>query len=164
MAEDAVAVDGRDDEAADDERRAGSRLGRTDRAPATEAEAAPVRTRDPHEVAASGESRKDKAVRVLKRFASDIGRDDVDGLSAELAYRFLFAIFPFGIFVAALTAFVAQAFGIEDPTGRILGSLSDNLPADVANGIRPQLEAVIGKTQPGLLTFGAIAALWAATG
>src|SRR5690349_576689 len=105
-----------------------------------------------------------RAGRVLKRFAADIGRDDVGGLAAELAYRFLFAIFPFGIFVAALSAFVAHAIGFSDPTSTILGSLGDNLPPDIANMIRPQLEQVIGKTQPGLLTIGAVLALWAATG
>ena len=105
-----------------------------------------------------------RAGRVLKRFAADIGRDDVGGLAAELAYRFLFAIFPFGIFVAALSAFVAHAIGFSDPTSTILGSLGDNLPPDIANMIRPQLEQVIGKTQPGLLTVGAVLALWAATG
>jgi len=102
--------------------------------------------------------------RVGRRFLSDVQRDDVTGLAAELAYRFLFAIFPFGIFVAALTAFVAAAIGMADPTGQILGALGDNLPRDIAAGIKPQLEAVIGTTRPGLLTFGAIAALWAATG
>jgi membrane protein len=107
---------------------------------------------------------KDQVTRVAKRFIADIGRDDAAGLAAELAYRFLFAIFPFGIFVAALTAFIAPMLGIDDPTGKILGSLGDNLPPDLANGIRPQLEAVIGKAQPGLLTFGAIIALWSATG
>jgi membrane protein len=104
------------------------------------------------------------AGRVLKRFAADVGRDDVGGLAAELAYRFLFAIFPFGIFVAALSSFVAHAIGFSDPTSTILGSLGDNLPADIANMIRPQLEQVIGQTQPGLLTIGAVLALWAATG
>jgi len=107
---------------------------------------------------------RDDLVRVGKRAATQLGRDDAAGLSAELAYRFLFAIFPFGIFVAALSAFIAQAVGIDDPTGKILGAVGDNLPPDLASGLRPQLEAVIGKTQPGLLTFGAIAALWAATG
>ena len=99
-----------------------------------------------------------------KRFVSDIKRDDVTGMAAELAYRFLFAVFPFGIFVAALTAFVATTISIEDPTGKIIGALGDNLPKDLAAGIRPQIEAVIGTSRPGLLTFGAIAALWAATG
>lgn len=104
------------------------------------------------------------AIRVGKRFVEDFMEDDVLGLSAELAYRFLFAVFPFGIFLAALGAFVAQWIGIADPTEQILDALGDNLPPDVAQTIRPQLEAVIGQTQPGLLTFGAVGALWAATG
>jgi membrane protein len=107
---------------------------------------------------------KDDAIRIAKRFIGEFQRDDVPGLAAELAYRFLFAIFPFGIFVAALTAFVANAIGFADPTSEIMGSLADNLPADIANGVRPQLEAVLGQSRPGLLTFGAVAALWAATG
>ena len=107
---------------------------------------------------------RDDLARIGRRFIHDVGRDDLAGLSAELAYRFLFAIFPFGIFVAALAAFVATAAGIDDPTGRILAALGDNLPPDVAQAVRPQLEAVIGTGRPDLLTIGAIAALWAATG
>src|SRR5205814_1441798 len=107
---------------------------------------------------------RDDAVRVGKRFLGDFQRDDIGGLAAELAYRFLFAIFPFGIFVAALTAFVAGALGFSDPTGQIMGSLGDNLPADLASGVRTQLETVIGATRPGLLTVGAVTSLWAATG
>jgi membrane protein len=106
---------------------------------------------------------RDQLTRIGKRFVQEIQRDDASGISAELAYRFLFAIFPFGIFVAALSAFVAQAAGIEDPTSKIIGALSDNLPPDVANAIAPQIEAVIGTTRPGLLTFGALLALWSAS-
>src|SRR5215212_9185946 len=107
---------------------------------------------------------RDDAVRIGKRFIGEFQRDDVAGLSAELAYRFLFAIFPFGIFVAALSAFIASAVGFKDPTGEIMGALGDNLPPDLAAGVKPQLEAVIGTTRPGLLTVGAVTALWAATG
>ena len=52
-------------------------------------------------------------MRIGKRLLAEVQRDDVAGMSAELAYRFLFAVFPFGIFVAALTAFVAQWAGID---------------------------------------------------
>ena len=89
---------------------------------------------------------------------------DVPGLGAELAYRFLFAIFPFGLFVAALGAFVAAWLRIDNPTGQILSALGDNLPPDIANSLRPELARVIDTTRPGLLSIGAIAALWAATG
>ncbi|HEY7968548.1 MAG TPA: YihY/virulence factor BrkB family protein [Candidatus Limnocylindrales bacterium] len=107
---------------------------------------------------------RDTAMRIGKRLLAEVQRDDVPGMSAELAYRFLFAVFPFGIFVAALAAFVAQWAGITDPSQKIIGAVTDNLPPDIAAAIAPQIQAVIGTTRPGLLTFGAIAALWAASG
>ena len=107
---------------------------------------------------------RETSIRIGKRLLAEVQRDDVAGMSPELAYRFLFAVFPFGNLVAALTAFVALWVGIDDPTQKIVSGLSDNLPPDIANAIAPQIQAVIGTTRPGLLTFGAIAALWAATG
>jgi membrane protein len=101
---------------------------------------------------------------VGRRLVDQFRRDDVPGLGAEMAYRFLFAIFPFGLFVAALIAFVAPMFGISSATDRLLGALGDNLPPEIASGIRPELEQVIDTTRPGLLSIGALAALWAATG
>ena len=82
-----------------------------------------------------------------------------------LAYRFLFALFPFAIFLAALAALVAQA-GSASATraAQIMGAVGDNLPPDIAAAAQPQLQAVLGDTRPGLLTIGALVALWAATG
>ena len=98
-----------------------------------------------------------------KRVAQQTIDDEAPDLAAGLAYRFLFAIFPFGIFVAALAAFVAQGLGLGDPTDEILAAIGDNLPPEVAAQIAPQLEQVLGVTRPGLLSIGAILALWAAT-
>jgi membrane protein len=98
-----------------------------------------------------------------KRVVQQTIDDEAPELAAGLAYRFLFALFPFAIFVAALAAFVSQAIGIGDPTNEILGAVGDNLPPDVASQIAPQLEQVLGASRPGLLSIGAIAALWAAT-
>ncbi len=91
-------------------------------------------------------------------------RDEVPDLAAGLAYRFLFAIFPFAIFLAALAGFVAQVAGLQDPSGQLLGAVTDNLPPDIAAQVRPQLDAVLGNTKPGLLSIGAVLALWAAMG
>jgi membrane protein len=98
-----------------------------------------------------------------KRVAQQTLDDEAPELAAGLAYRFLFAIFPFGIFVAALAAFVAQGLGLGDPTDEILASVGDNLPPEVAAQVSPQLQQVLGVARPGLLSFGAILALWAAT-
>jgi len=88
---------------------------------------------------------------------------DVTGLSAEMAYRFLFALFPFALFLAAVAASVAGVLGLGDPTGRIIDGLGDNLPPDLAGPVRVELEQVIGQGRPGLATLGALVALWAAT-
>jgi uncharacterized BrkB/YihY/UPF0761 family membrane protein len=40
-------------------------------------------------------------------FIERFREDDASGMSAELAYRWLFAVFPFGIFLAALGVFAA---------------------------------------------------------
>jgi membrane protein len=105
-----------------------------------------------------------QAVDAGKQLVKQINDDEVPDLAAGLAYRFLFALFPFAIFLAALAGFVSPLVGLGDPTSEIMGSLADNLPPDVAEQIRPQLEAVLGDTRPGLLTIGAITALWAAQG
>ena len=104
------------------------------------------------------------ALAFAKRLVTQVMDDEVPDLAAGLAYRFLFAIFPFAIFLAALAGFVAPALGMGDPTNEILAGLSDNLPPDVAQQLRPQFEAVLGQTRPGLLSIGAVLALWAATG
>ena len=101
---------------------------------------------------------------VRRRLMDGVRQHDVSGLSAEIAYRFLFAVFPFGLFVAALGAFVAGLLHVENPAQLILNGLGDNLPPDIAASLRPELERLLGAGQPGLLRFGALLALWAATG
>ncbi len=101
---------------------------------------------------------------IARRFLHEFQRDDAPGLSAELAYRFLFAIFPFVIFLAALTGFVAQWAGMQNPTTQLLNAAGPNVPGGLDQVIRPQLEAVLNNRHPELLSVGAIGALWAATG
>lgn len=102
--------------------------------------------------------------RVGRRFIGGVFEDDVTGLAAEIAYRFLFAVFPFGLFVAAVGAFVANALPIDNPAQQIVQALGDNLPAPIADSLRPELERLIDSPRADLLSIGAIAALWAATG
>jgi membrane protein len=98
------------------------------------------------------------------RLLRSVQQDDVSGLAAELAYRFLFAVFPFGLFVAALGAFIATSLHMDNPAGRIVAGLGDNLPASIGDALRPELERLMSSPRAGLLSIGALAALWAATG
>lgn len=101
---------------------------------------------------------------VVRRIVAGIRDDDVFGLAAELAYRFLFAVFPFGLFVAALGAFIAGLLHVDNPADHIVRGLGDNLPPSIANSLRPELERLLASPRADLLSIGAIAALWAATG
>ena len=83
-----------------------------------------------------------------KRVAVQTIDDEAPELAAGLAYRFLFALFPFAIFVSALAAFVSQAVGLGDPTDEILGAVGDNLPPDVASQIAPAARAGAGPDTP----------------
>ncbi len=99
-----------------------------------------------------------------RRYLKQFRDDDVPGIGAELAYRFLFAVFPFGIFLAALGALVAGAIGIENPAGKIVSGLGDNLPSGVAGPLQNELGRVIEQSGAGVLSFGALLALYAAAG
>ena len=101
---------------------------------------------------------------IAHRLIGAIKEDDVSGLAAEIAYRFLFAIFPFGLFVAALGTFVATSLHVANPAEEIVGGLGDNLPPAIADALRPELERLLTSARADLLAIGAIAALWAATG
>lgn len=99
-----------------------------------------------------------------RRVLKSVQRDDVPGVAAEIAFRFLFAVFPLAFFVAALGSFAAQALGIGNPAREIVEGLGDNLPPSIAQALQPELEQLLDSARPGLLTAGALAALWAATG
>lgn len=106
----------------------------------------------------------DKPIGIRRRFIRSVKEDDISGLSAELAYRFLFAVFPFGLFVAALGSVVAGLMQVDNPAGQIIAGLGDNLPASIADALRPELERLMSSSRADLLSVGAVAALWAATG
>jgi membrane protein len=106
----------------------------------------------------------DQAKGIGRRLIRGIQNDDVSGLAAEIAYRFLFAVFPFGLFVAALSSFVAGAIHVQDPAQQIVAGLGDNLPPSIAEGLKPELERLLNSARGDLLTVGALLALWAATG
>jgi membrane protein len=89
--------------------------------------------------------------------------DDLTGLAAELTYRFLLALFPFFIFLAALMGFVVGWFNIQNPTREIMDHLQGQLPQNASSLLEEQLEGVLQSKNAGLLSFGIVAAIWASS-
>ncbi|MGK3969531.1 YihY/virulence factor BrkB family protein [Sorangium sp. So ce118] len=99
-----------------------------------------------------------------KDFLNDIKqewvKDKVDTVAAALAFFGVLAIFPFLLFAVALAALVI------DPaeSARLISELYQVAPPAVANILGERLQALTEGQSPGLLTLGALGAVWAASG
>ncbi|HEX2034321.1 MAG TPA: YihY/virulence factor BrkB family protein [Chloroflexota bacterium] len=82
--------------------------------------------------------------------------DDIPGLAAEMAYHFIFALFPFVLFLAALTGFVGQALGEDRLFDEIMSNLYATLPPESATALRQPLDEVLRRQEETTLSFGAI--------
>lgn len=93
----------------------------------------------------------------------EVGEDDLSGRAAEMAYKFFLAFMPFLIFLVAAGAFVAEIAGIDDPSGQLMNQIGPSLPDDAASVLRTQLESLTSSRSAGLLSFGIIGSIWAAS-
>ncbi|MEX2599805.1 MAG: YihY/virulence factor BrkB family protein [Dehalococcoidia bacterium] len=89
-----------------------------------------------------------------------VGDADLPGLSAEMAYRFLFALFPAMLFLVALAGF----FGTEEAALAVTDWIQQTMPEQAASILSGPVEEVMLSQRGDLLSIGAIAALWGASG
>jgi membrane protein len=80
-------------------------------------------------------------------------------MAGAVAYSFVLSFFPFCIFLGALAGY----FGGEALAKEAIARLFELVPAPVAEAIAPEVMAVMGQSRFGLLTLGALVALFFAT-
>lgn len=88
-----------------------------------------------------------------------IQRTNCLGYAAALAYYFLFALFPFLLFLTALLAYLP----VGDLVDEMLGVLSKVMPDEAFGIVRDYLNQLITQQRGGLLSFGILFALWTAS-
>lgn len=98
---------------------------------------------------------------LAKRVWNGSNDDDVFGRSAQLAYSFLFAIFPALIFVASILGIFAGP-GTE-LRNSLMTYLSTAMPGDASNLVQQTLGKALQASSGGTLVFGIIVALWSAS-
>ena len=96
---------------------------------------------------------------VGKRAFKDFQDDDMNTYAAALTYRFLLALFPFIIFLLTLL----DALRLEDFFTWLLDQARAALAADAYSQVDQIIQQIRGGANGGLLSFGLIAALWAAS-
>ncbi len=92
---------------------------------------------------------------VGKAVVKEYSKDDVPGLAAEMAYHFIFAIFPFVIFVTTIAGIVGRFLSQDRLIDRIMAALYSQLPPATAEALRQPLEEVLGQRAGQALSIGA---------
>jgi membrane protein len=95
---------------------------------------------------------------LVKRTMNEFSEDDVLGLSAQMAYYFLFALAPAIVFVIAIMSYLPFS-SIQE----LIDSLSGFAPTAVVDILRDQLTNIAQGEHTGALTFGFLVALWSSS-
>ncbi|WEG11851.1 YihY/virulence factor BrkB family protein [Pullulanibacillus sp. KACC 23026] len=93
----------------------------------------------------------------INQLLGQILRDQINDLSAQLAFYFLLSLFPLFIFILTLLPFLDIN---PDPVIQWLVSLA---PGEAAALIESNVRPLLTKASGGLLSFGALATLWSAS-
>lgn len=95
-----------------------------------------------------------------RRVWAEMNKDEVFGRAAQLSYYFLLALFPLLIFLTTLLGYFAAGSELRD---ELLGYLATVMPSSAFELIRSTLVEVTEARGGGKLSFGILAALWAAS-
>jgi membrane protein len=97
----------------------------------------------------------------LKRVLWRIQDDNVFGRAAQLSYYFLLALFPLLLFLVSLLGYFTQAG--SDLRNQLLSYLAAVMPGAAVTLVHTTLDEISTSTGSGKLSFGLLAALWAAS-
>lgn len=95
----------------------------------------------------------------LRRLWDKIFEDEVFGRAAQLAYYWLFSLFPLLIFLTALLAYLP----IRHKTDSWLNVVSRLLPMDAYTLVDQTVQQIISNRRSGLLSFSILVAVWASS-
>src|SRR2546421_2400024 len=98
-----------------------------------------------------------------KRVWKEMTEDSLFVWASALAYAWLFAIFPFFIFLLTLMPYLPAA-AKDHAEGPIHDSINQMLPAKAADLVWQNIYKVIHEPHTGLLSTGILITIWAASG
>jgi len=98
--------------------------------------------------------------RLLLEAVRRLFADEAIPLAGNIAFRILFSIFPFLIFLTALAGF----FGSADLASRIVTYLLSVAPKDFVSPIAPEINSLLTHPRTALLSVSAIITVWSAMG
>ena len=97
----------------------------------------------------------------LKRLVQRINQDRIFGRAAQLSYYFLLALFPLLLFLINILGYLAQQGTVL--RDKLLVYLAALMPASAFLLVHNTLDEISASSGTGKLSFGLLAALWAAS-
>lgn len=98
---------------------------------------------------------------LAKRVWADIGKDDIFGRAAQLSYYFLLALFPLLLFLTSVIGVIlGSESGLRNSLFNYLGKV---LPSSATQLVSTTIFEVSNASGGGKISFGILAALWAAS-
>ena len=94
--------------------------------------------------------------KALKRLFAD----EAIPLAGNIAFRTIFSLFPFLIFLTSVAGF----FGSEDLASRVVNFLLDVAPATLVNPFASEIRDILTIPRAGLLSLAALLTIWSAMG
>ena len=86
--------------------------------------------------------------------------DEAIPLAGNIAFRTLFSVFPFLIFLTALAGF----FGNDDLASGVVTFLLGVAPAELVKPLVPEIRSILTVPRTGLLSLSALLTIWSAMG
>lgn len=102
------------------------------------------------------------ALGFAKRVWTQVSEDNLFAWAAALAYSWLFAVFPFMIFLLSLLPYLPD--NTKDQAKQELHAFVNHLPEQSAKAIWDNVNSVFDTAKGGLLFVGLAVAVWAASG
>jgi membrane protein len=99
----------------------------------------------------------------VRRIVREMLEDNLPAWASSLAYSWLFAIFPFLIFLLTLIPYLPEPV-VAEAKVRLPQMLNDFLPKNAADTIWKNIENVLTRPRTGLLSVGLAITIWAASG
>ncbi len=100
-------------------------------------------------------------MRRLKHLAARIRDDEIFGRAAQLSYYFLLALFPLLLFLINVLGYLAQEGTVF--RDKLLTYFAAVMPSSAVTLVRTTLDEITISKGTGKLSFGLLAALWAAS-
>ena len=94
-----------------------------------------------------------------KQFYQRFLDNNLSGIAAELSYYFLFAMFPFLVFLVALAAYLPLQDAVQD----VLTRMSTFMPKEAMGIIQEHMKGLVNQQRPQLLSVGVLITIWGAS-